>query len=263
MDLELDFLPVGEKTQSGDAIILRYGNLLGERDDYSVVVIDAGFSETGDKAVEHIKEVYKTDIVDLVISTHPDNDHSGGIPTILENFQVNKIWMHKPWDHTDNISKLFKDSRITDHGIENKIEKSLITVKKIEEIAEEKGIDIVEPFAGKKDDRGGLIVLGPHIDFYKNELIPNFKCTPEAKEETLFEKTKEKIGEFGDAIKEMIEETWHIETLDNSGTTSAENNSSAIILLNTGVEHILFTADAGQPALERVIGLLDSIKYDK
>jgi len=261
MELEIDFLPVGEKTQSGDAIVMRFGNLSGTRDDYSVVVIDAGFQETGDQVVDHIKDVYKTDRIDLLISTHPDSDHAGGIPTVLEKLKVGKIWMHKPWEHTDNIAKLFKKSSITDEQVEKQIIKSLTTVKSIEDIAEKMGIEIEEPFTGKVDQTGKIIVLGPDEDFYKNELIPNFRCTPEP-EEPLMEKLIKGIGGIGEAIKEFIDETWDIETLDEKGTTSAENNSSAIILLNLDGKHILFTADVGQPAIERVIKALDDINYD-
>ena len=262
MDLEIDFLPVGEKSQSGDAIVLRYGNLNGRREEYRVVVLDSGFRETGDKVVEHIIGTYNTDTVDLIISSHPDNDHSGGIPTVMEKLKVNKIWMHKPWDHTDNISKLFKHGLVTDDSVENRIEKSLLTVKKIEDIAKEKDISIEEPFFGLKDDLGGLIVLGPNKNYYKNELLPNFRCTPEPKKETVFGKVKDKIADIESSIKDWIDERWDLETLDHSGETSAENNSSAIILLNLGDEHILFTADAGQPALENVICILDDLKYD-
>ncbi|MFA5652322.1 MAG: MBL fold metallo-hydrolase [Candidatus Paceibacterota bacterium] len=261
MELEIDFLPVGEKTQSGDAIVMRFGNLSGTRDDYSVVVIDSGFQENGDQVVNHIKNVYGTDKVDLVISTHPDNDHAGGIPKVLEKLKIGKIWMHKPWEHTDNIAKLFQKSSVADKQVEQKIIKSLATVKSIEEIAKEKGIEIEEPFTGKIDQTGKIIVLGPDEDFYKNELIPNFKCTPEP-EEPLMEKLIKGIRGVGEAIKELIDEAWNIETLDEKGSTSAENNSSVIILLNIDGQHILFTADAGQPALERVIKVLDSTNYN-
>lgn len=261
MDLEIDFLPVGEKTQSGDAITMRFGNLKGSRDDYSVVVIDAGFQETGDQVVNHIKNTYGTDRVDLVISTHPDNDHAGGIPTVLEKLKVGKIWMHKPWEHTDNIAKLFKKSSVTDKQIEKEIIKSLATAKSIEEIAEKKGIEIEEPFAGKIGFAGRIIVLGPDENFYKNELIPNFRCTPEP-DESLIGKIFKGVESVGETIKELIDENWDIETLDEKGTTSAENNSSTIILLNIDNQHILFTADAGQIALERVIDTLDSASYD-
>jgi hypothetical protein len=172
---------------------MRFGNLSGTRDDYSVVVIDAGFQETGDQVVDHIKDVYKTDRIDLLISTHPDSDHAGGIPTVLEKLKVGKIWMHKPWEHTDNIAKLFKKSSITDEQVEKQIIKSLTTVKSIEDIAEKMGIEIEEPFTGKVDQTGKIIVLGPDEDFYKNELIPNFRCTPEP-EEPLMEKLIKGIG---------------------------------------------------------------------
>ena len=262
MDLELDFLPIGEKTQSGDSIVLRYGNLNGTREEYSVVVIDAGFSENGNQVVDHIAKIYNTSVVDLVISTHPDNDHSGGIPSVLENLKVKKLWMHKPWDHTDNIAKLFKNSFVTDTGVENRLMKSLITAKNIEDIAQKKNIPITEPFTGLRDDFGGLTVLGPDSDFYKTELIPNFKCTPEPANDSILSKIGSKIGELSEAVKEMVDEKWHIETLDESGTTTAENNSSAVIMLNIDNNHVLFTADAGQPALERVLSLLDRIQYD-
>lgn len=261
MDLEIDFLPVGEKTQSGDAIVMRFGDLRGTRDKYSVVIIDAGFQENGEQVVKHVSNIYKTNIVDLIISTHPDADHAGGIPTILEELSVKKIWMHKPWDHTDNIAKLFKKSSVTDKQIEKEIIKSLITVKNIEEIADSKGIKIVEPFTGITDDTKRIVVLGPDIDFYKNELIPNFRCTPEP-EKSIIDKFIRGVGVVEETIKELIDEKWDLETLDNRGETSAENNSSTIILLNIDNNHILFTSDAGQPALERAIKTLDLINYD-
>jgi len=262
MDLEIDFLPIGEKTQSGDAIVLRYGDLSGPRQNYSVVVIDAGFSENGSQVVEHIKRVYGTDSVDLVISTHPDSDHSGGIPDVIEKLKVGKIWMHKPWEHTDNIAKLFKGPSVADTSVENRLMKSLMTAKDIENAAKKKGIPILEPFTGLKDDLGRIIVLGPDEDFYKNELLPNFKCTPEPVDNSILNKIGSKIGAFGEAVKEMLDEKWHIETLGNGGVTTAENNSSAIVLLNIDDNHILFTADAGQPALERILTLLDYVRYD-
>ena len=261
MDLEIDFLAIGGETQSGDAIVLKYGNLQGERNEYSVVVIDAGFEEDGNKVVEHIKNIYKTGTIDLLVSTHPDNDHSGGIINILEQLEVKKIWMHKPWDHTDNISKLFKHPAVTDDSVENRIEKGLAIAKSIEEKAEELGIQIEEPFTGSLDDRKQLLAIGPDKEYYLKELLPNFRCTPEPKS---FVKTiAEGIESLGESIKKFFEESWDLETLDNGGTTTAENNSSVILLLMLDDNyHVLFTADAGQPAITRVLNLLNSANYD-
>ena len=51
----------------------------------------------------------------------------------------------------------------------------------------------------------------------------------------------------------MISETLQIETLDESGETSAENNSSTILLLEFESDYYLFTGDTGVPALKKVI----------
>ncbi|MFC3187245.1 hypothetical protein ACFOD0_10120 [Shewanella intestini] len=78
MGYEIDILAVGEKSNSGDAIALRYGNLHGGRDEQTVIIIDGGYKDDGQKLLHHVKEHYLTDEVDLVISTHPDQDHING-----------------------------------------------------------------------------------------------------------------------------------------------------------------------------------------
>ena len=261
MDLEIDFLAIGEETRSGDAIVLRYGNLQGDRDEYRVVVIDAGFEEGGNKVVEQIKNIYNTETIDLLVSTHPDNDHSGGIVNILEQLKVKKIWMHCPWKHTENISKLFNHPAVTDNSVENRIEKGLSIAKDIESKAEELGIPIEEPFSGLMDDTKKLLVLGPSESYYLKELLPNFRCTPEPK--SFIKIMSEGIENLSESIKNYFEERWDLETLDNGGTTTAENNSSVILLLMVDDNyHVLFTADAGQPAIQKVVDLFDSAEYD-
>ncbi len=60
MGYEIDFMPVGEGEKSGDAIALRFGNLNGNRSEYKVVVVDAGFKESGgNELVAHIKNTTK------------------------------------------------------------------------------------------------------------------------------------------------------------------------------------------------------------
>ena len=93
MGYEIDFLPVGNGEKSGDAIAFRLGNLYGERSEQMVVVIDGGFRETGETLVEHIKKYYDTTHVDLVISTHPDADHTAGLKVVLEQMTVSELWM--------------------------------------------------------------------------------------------------------------------------------------------------------------------------
>ena len=76
---EIDFHPVGSGSKSGDAISLRYGKLNSSTNFFQkIIVIDGGIIESGQKLVQHIKNIYNSDTVDLVINTHPDNDHCSG-----------------------------------------------------------------------------------------------------------------------------------------------------------------------------------------
>src|ERR1700733_13186784 len=87
MGYEIDFLPVG-KEKSGDAILVRYGNLFGTRAEQKVIVVDAGYPETSDLVVKHLADHYNTDKIDLMISTHPDQDHIGGLEAVMNKCAV-------------------------------------------------------------------------------------------------------------------------------------------------------------------------------
>jgi hypothetical protein len=64
MAYEVDFMAVGDGEKSGDAIALRFGNLVGPRSEQKVFVIDGGTKESGEKLVEHIQKYYGTTRVD-------------------------------------------------------------------------------------------------------------------------------------------------------------------------------------------------------
>lgn len=255
---EVDFLPVGEE-QSGDAITLRFGNVFGERNEQVVVVIDGGFADTGKQVVEHLRKYYKTDRVDLVVSTHPDADHAAGLETVLKECQVGSLWMHQPWNHTDDIAKMFKDGRITDNSVREALRKSLDEARALERIAQARRIPIVEPFTGIRDTSQAIVVLGPSKPFYES-LLPGFRGAPEpvAQPTGLFTKALRSAEE----VIKRIAENWNIETLDDTGETSAENNSSTILLVAIGNQCLLFTADAGIPALTQAVDLLVNAKID-
>src|SRR5579872_7372849 len=188
MGYEIDFLPVG-KDKSGDAILLRFGNLYGERHEQTVVAIDGGFQDSGKLVVEHVREHYKTNQIDLVVSTHPDQDHVGGLEHVLLECEVGELWMHQPWNHTNDIAKMFTDGRVTDQGITEALRKSLDEARVLERLATKKKIPLKEPFTGLTDASCGVIVLGPTKQYYES-LLPDFRCTPEAKlQASLLEKT--------------------------------------------------------------------------
>lgn len=249
MSYEIDFLPVGDGEQSGDAITVRFGDFTGPQQRQTVFVIDGGTKESGQQLIEHIQEYYATAHVDAVISTHPDADHASGLTVVLEQLSVDHLVMHRPWEHATEIKELFK-RKFTDTGLEENLEKSLVMASEIEAIAIAKKVKIHEPFAGLTGFNGVLHVLGPTQEYYQS-LLPHFRSTPQPKIELgIFQKIAKPVEE---AI-EWVAENLNIETLDDSAEHfSAENSSSAILLLSIGSDQLLLTGDADIPALTAAI----------
>ncbi len=255
MSVEIDFLPVGNGERSGDAIAFRYGNFNDKNQQY-IVVIDGGTVESGKNLVEHIQNYYGT-YVDLAILTHPDGDHSSGLREVLNNLSVGELWMHRPWEHSKEIKDMFKDGRITVNSLSERLKEAYEYAYEVEQIAIKKGITIKEPFAGLTFNGGKIKVLGPSEDYYES-LIPDFTKSPESEKTVrgLFSAVKE-------AVKWLTETLdFRTETLSEDGETSAENNSSCVILLEEENEKFLFTGDAGIRALNKVIEYAEKKKID-
>src|ERR1700730_13967608 len=155
--IEVDFLAIGEGLKSGDAIAIRYGNLQGQRNEQTVVIIDGGTKDTGQQLVEHVQRHYNTNVVDIVFSTHPDIDHVSGLTVVLDKLTVSTLAMHQPWNHAPHICDLF-EGRPTTTRLRAKLQESLGMARELQRIAKRRGIPIVEPFAGVGN--GVLTVLG-------------------------------------------------------------------------------------------------------
>lgn len=254
MAYEIDYLPVGDGKTSGDAITLRFGNLTGPRSEQTVIIIDGGYQESGEKIIEHLKDYYCTDRVDLVVSTHLDRDHISGLYPIIENLKVNYFLMHKPWEHADDIKKLFVNKRITGSGLEEKLEKSLQQAFDLKELAVKKGVKLVEPFQGVNGY--GMQVLGPSKEYYES-LLPLFKETP--KPISVLEQLLGPVKPAVEKVAEWLEDNLDIDLLDDDEErTNPENNTSAIILFQIDGHKLLFTGDAGKTALHLAADYADT-----
>ncbi len=256
MGYEIDFLPVGDGENCGDAIVLRFGNLYGLRHEQRVIVIDGGFKDSGEKLVDHLRRHYGTDAVDLVISTHPDADHASGLEVVLTGLNVGRLWLHLPWNHTFDIARMFRDGRVTDNSVREALRRSLDNARELERLAMQRQIPIDEPFTGLTDDTGCVTVVGPTRQYYES-LLPAFRGTPESAV-SILQRALQAAGKIATTLVEL----WNVETLTDDGETTAENNSSAIILLRFGGDSILLTADAGIPALTQAVLILDNAGFD-
>ncbi|MCF7716474.1 MBL fold metallo-hydrolase [Aeromonas jandaei] len=251
MGYEIDFLGVGEKSNSGDAIAVRFGNLSGSREEQTIVVIDAGYKSDDEKLIDHINTHYGTNSVDLVISTHPDQDHINGLHAVIEGMDVKRLWIHQPWADTYGLADLFEDGRVTDNSIGKRLRENLESAYSLVEIAIKKGIIVEQPFTGLmyKDVK----VIGPTEDYYRS-LIPEFDGMPDAKksESTALNEIRAGFEHVFDEVKKIFQKItsiWGEDKIDDNDTTSAKNNSSVITQIIVDNKRLVFTGDAGITAL--------------
>lgn len=232
---EIDFLPVesesGLGSKSGDAIALRFTAEQEQRN--VVVVIDGGFSHVGEKLAEHVKQYFSTTEIDLVISTHPDADHLNGLTTLLENaeFTVRELLIHQPRAHFSNVADF----------------SNLESLDKLLSTAKNNGVTLTEPFTGLTRFGGQLKILGPSLSYYEELIQQHLE-----EERSGFSRgqAKTRVSEMAKTMLSKLLTFLPIETLTDEGDTGPRNNSSVITLIQSSQQKLLFTGDAGVPALE-------------
>jgi len=245
------FLPIGDSS-CGDALAIRLwdGEDIGTQ---HVIVIDGGYKDDWHKIQSLVESKFGARWINLVISTHPDQDHIGGLTGVLENLTVQKLWMHQPWNHSDeylaNRQDEFRSMTAT-----NWLKNSLNASNDLQLAAETNGVPIEEPFAGKQyiTPFGTFTVLSPSVEFYEELLSLILDKSAEKSQRaqtTTLTSLSELFGKAKEAVMNKLE-SHDIETLTNSGSTSPTNNSSTVILLELASgKKLLFTGDAGQEAL--------------
>jgi len=253
--LEIDFLPVGDASKSGDAIALRFGNYESSTwKDQKVFIIDGGNLSSGDALVKHVNEVYKTETVDRVILTHPDGDHASGLRTVVEELNVGKIWMHRPWHYWSDLKNSIKDGRITKASFGERLKNAYQFAYEIEELAKKKSINIHAPHQGSYyhvDQEKILQVLGPGKEFYLS-LIQASDKTPHMGISEGIERAFSELSKTA-VFEDMTFETENLSEMHES--TSSENDMSLVLYLTVAGKKVLFTADAG------TMGLYKAIRY--
>ncbi len=166
MSYEVDFIGVGsEAKKDADAICFRWldGTDYCGSSIYKVGVFDGGFEAHGKKMVEHMSQYYfnsldyRKKVIDFVFVSHPDQDHTIGIKTILENFTVRNLYMNRPWLYADELLDKVNDGRMTVESLHRKLRDTYKTIAEIEDIALEKEIAIHEAFQG--DDLFKVMIL--------------------------------------------------------------------------------------------------------
>ncbi len=91
-DLQIHYIDVGQ----ADSILITNNN--------HSMLIDAGNNEDGEKLVNYLKSLNITNI-DYVVGTHPHEDHIGGLDDIINNLNVQEVYLPEAMTTT----KTFED----------------------------------------------------------------------------------------------------------------------------------------------------------
>jgi beta-lactamase superfamily II metal-dependent hydrolase len=253
MNCEIEFLPVGDASRAGDAIVVRYG----ESNAFRLMLIDGGTTETGEQIVSHLRAEFGPNVtLAHVLLTHSDSDHASGLRTVLEQIPVANVWLHMPWRHASECLPLFRDKRWTVAGLERELRTQYSIIDEIVTFAQRQGAIVTSPEQGARV--GPFVVLSPNRSIY-NYLLPQFDKTPEADQDAIAA-VNMWIGK-ADPLRRLLErairvaerwttETWANERLRDGGRTSASNESSVVLYSDLGPgKRALLTGDAGIHAL--------------
>lgn len=94
-NLVISYIDVGQ----GDATWISKGGFH--------MLIDAGKREKGEVLVDYLKQE-GTDTIDVLVGTHPDSDHIGGLGDVLEEFPTDTVYMPESRKQTKTYLDLEK-----------------------------------------------------------------------------------------------------------------------------------------------------------
>lgn len=276
MPYEIDFIGIkkddisaSKNLKDADAICLRWKNTDGS---YTVGVVDGGFENHGKALVQHMNRYYFNDlyncktakekVVDFMVVTHPDQDHTIGLKQVLENFTVKKIYMNMPWTYVNELYDKVNDGRITKASLEARLRAKYKPISDIEKQANEQGVPIYVALQGTSID-GRLLILSPSKEFYLQLLVESNK-TPLI-EDSLYNQLGESVRRFTEAAKSYVYslyESWHSELLREDVKTTAENETSVVLFGSMGEEGMFLTGDAGIRALSNAMDYMEICGID-
>lgn len=262
MNVEINMINV----ENGDAVIL----MLQDTARKSLILIDTGFKKHFHKIQRRLEEVLPLfdNKIDLLICTHYDNDHIGGVEDLLDNYHaaVQKIWIHKIDQSLSELEQKFQ-SEISLLESANKPTTILRILKSFQSTQNEL---IVEDYKqllrviSKLKDYGleEKIEQPVHGTFLKK--FPEFKVVSPTsayynsnlealKRESIKEDSKANHKSNSDLIRsfqrflevQLFSPCDQLETSSTANNVSAANMVSIVTLLKAGDKKYLFTGDAG------------------
>jgi len=104
-DMTVRVMDVGH----GDAILVQFPN--GQN-----MLVDAGDSGSGSRVVDYLKNDLKIKKIDILVATHPHEDHVGGMPAVVKAFEIGNVWDsgYDCNEHQQFLRALRKNSRVSE-----------------------------------------------------------------------------------------------------------------------------------------------------
>lgn len=242
---EIDFRQV-HTSKSGDAIPIRYQ--IG--DTGYVHLVDGGYSTTAPEIAKFITTSYRTHHINHIVVTHPDKDHAEGLAPILEEFEVDCLWMLRPWLYASALLRFFPRMKSVE-SLERRLREAYPYIDALEEVAQRRGIPIVEPFQGRRI--GAFVVLAPSPARYLQLIVQSDK-TPQEGVLGIFDG----LMEVARATVRLVRAGWGAENF-SSEPTSTENEMSVIQYAVLCGHKIVLTGDAGRDAMTEAADFAPSV----
>ena len=112
--LEIYFFDVGQ----ADSILIK-------EKDYTML-IDGGNQSDGENLVKYLQEELNVNDIDILVGTHPHEDHIGGLPNVISSLSIGKIYLPNATTTTKIFEKLLdtiaeKNYKITVPKIDEEI----------------------------------------------------------------------------------------------------------------------------------------------
>ncbi|ASN06886.1 ComEC/Rec2 family competence protein [Virgibacillus necropolis] len=149
-NMEVHFIDVGQ----GDSILL-------ETPENKTILIDGGTPESGDDIVEYLKKQQVTKI-DLLIVTHPDIDHIGGLTKVMKSTKVKKVLDSGKLYTTKTYRKYISEIAKQNIPVEIAEKNQLI---KLDPSIKIKVLNTYEPFRSNNESSIALKVTYKKMDF--------------------------------------------------------------------------------------------------
>ncbi len=142
------------------------------------VIIDAGTNETEDELVEKLKK-FGIERFDIVVATHPHEDHIGGMDAVIDSFEIGCVYMPDASANTDTFLDMLD-------SIEN---------KNVKVIKAKAGVSVID------EENINMVFVAPNSDKYEetNDYSAVLRLTY-GKRSFLFTGDAESVSE-----KEMLE----------------------------------------------------------